>query len=117
LPADAHANSVRGSYDFGEVTAPRWECDGGAKCGSNGKGRHVFEPPDGDKGRVARATLYMASVYDLALAPRQVEVLRRWSNHHPPDALERQHNERASDLQGNRNPFVDQPELVNRLPW
>ena len=41
--------------------------------------------------------------------------LIRWNNEYPIDATEIQRNEAAEDIQGNRNPFIDHPEWVDKI--
>lgn len=95
----------------------------------------AWEPPAAFKGDVARIVFYMDVRYEgtagephlqltsdpaavAAGAPflGRLEVLRQWHLQDPPDAAERLRNDRVFTLyQGNRNPFVDRPEFVERL--
>jgi endonuclease I len=46
----------------------------------------------------------------------QLSTLLRWHVEDPPTLLERERNDRVQQVQGNRNPFVDFPQL-SRLLW
>ncbi|MCQ2772824.1 MAG: endonuclease [Bacilli bacterium] len=101
----------------------------------------TFEPGDYDKGRLARAIFYMGTMYmdpegeykglsivegniaysaglSCQYAIGNLSTLIKW-NELPVDRLEYQHNisvyshEFNGVAQGNRNPFVDYPELVD----
>lgn len=116
FPTDTQTNAMRSSYPFGEVVHVEWTAPGGeAKLGKDASGQTVFEPPDSHKGNVARAMFYISSVYGLKLTQRQQEVLRSWSKLDPVDQAERQRNEEIAKIQGNVNPFVDSPELIDRV--
>ena len=92
----------------------------------------IFEPRDEDKGDVARIIFYMDVRYegdsgelDLEMtenyqygnSPRHAvrSTLLVWHNQDPVDDFERNRNNVIYDYQGNRNPFIDHPELVNHL--
>jgi endonuclease I len=76
-----------------------------------------FQPPDIDKGVVARAWLYMQLRYpDLYISNCHLEQLLAWHMLHPPSVDERLRNEAiCSAWQGNRNPFVDFPDLATKI--
>jgi len=119
-PVDAWTNSSRGNLPFGEVVVsssgyPR----GGADRGANAAGITVFEPRPQHKGDCARAVLYFALRYGnregfLDVADQE-PVLRAWSAADPPDAWELARQEGVEDLQHNRNPFIDAPQLLERI--
>ncbi|MBX2851779.1 MAG: endonuclease [Phycisphaeraceae bacterium] len=44
-----------------------------------------------------------------------LSTLLRWHEQDPPDDAERRRNDIVEQLQGNRNPFVDRPEFVQRV--
>lgn len=115
-----HPNSVRGNLPFGEVKGPAdYENKAGAKRGGG-----VFEPPDAVKGRVARGLLYFYSRYkDSRLFGRtsvvfwnqQIELMLKWNRQFPPDAFEARRNDLVEQWQGNRNPFIDDYTLADRV--
>ncbi len=99
------------------------------------KATNTWEPPDEDKGWVARACLYMATRYDgtetnttdlvlvetpptsVTTNPPQMgskSVFLAWNRRFPPSEWERRRNQIIFDLyQQNRNPFIDYPEWAD----
>jgi endonuclease I len=77
--------------------------------------QEVFEPPQDHKGNVARALFYFATRYELTIGKAEEEVLRKWNQEDPVDQEELDRNEEIFKVQQNRNPFVDFPELVDRI--
>lgn len=116
-PTDSKANSIRGNNEFGEV-----ENEDNALCvtseiGSDvntGSG-HYFEPPAEHKGNVARSLFYFSVRYQLPISERQEETLRQWHKADPVDAEEMERNDQIHYIQGNRNPFIDMPELADKI--
>lgn len=74
----------------------------------------TFDPPDHAKGNVARAMLYMHVQHKLPLVGT-LEMYQRWNRLDPPDDAERARNQAIARIQGNRNPYIDNPDLVERL--
>jgi hypothetical protein len=114
-----HPNSVRGNLPFGVVTTPDYENKAGAK-----RGNGVFEPPDAVKGRVARGLLYFYARHkdsrmfgrtSVVFWNQQIELMLKWNREFPPDAFEARHNDLAQAWQGNRNPFIDDYQLADRV--
>ena len=115
-----HPNSVRGSLPFGEVKGSAdYENKAGAKRGGG-----VFEPPDAVKGRVARGLLYFYSRYkdsrmfgrtSVVFWNQQIELMLKWNRQFPPDAFEARRNDMVEQWQGNRNPFIDDYLLADRV--
>jgi deoxyribonuclease-1 len=117
-PTDSQMNSHRSSLQFGEVGKDAEKL----KCSQNrlgheasGKGGVVFEPPVAHRGNVARAIFYVAARYKMKVGGAQEATLRKWNHEDPVDAAEQLRNDQIEDLQGNRNPFIDFPELVDRV--
>lgn len=77
-------------------------------------GFQSFDPPDHAKGNVARAMIYMHRQHGLPLVGN-LEMYKRWHQLDPVDDDERARNEAIGLIQGNRNPFIDNPELVEKL--
>lgn len=114
--SDAHAlraslateNSSRGNQDYGEYAGPE---------GNKGS----------FKGDVARSVFYMAVRYNgLKVVPGNppnstegqlgdLDLLLQWHRNDPPDDFEMHRNNVVYTWQNNRNPFIDQPQLVEYL--
>lgn len=122
LPTFMRANEERGRLPFGIVAdgAVLYQTSAGAK-----KSRDTFEPPDSVKGQVARSMFYFyARYHDRQILPRAehdgfwnegIAILMGWHRTFPVDAWELERNDRVERFQGNRNPFVDDPTLVDRV--
>ncbi|MGH7663346.1 MAG: endonuclease I family protein [Gemmatimonadaceae bacterium] len=128
--ADAEANGQRSNNPFGEVTgtvfwlSPDPSGTGEhSRLGRDASGRTVFEPRDSKKGDIARAIFYFHVRYEsertpsFTLANFNVEesTLLQWAAEDPVSQFERGRNDRIFRAQGNRNPFVDRPELVEAV--
>lgn len=74
----------------------------------------TFEPPDHAKGPVARAMLYMHVRHELPIIGSSSMMLR-WAREFPPTEEERMRNDRIETIQGNRNPFIDDPARLDEL--
>jgi deoxyribonuclease I len=119
-PTDSRANSVRGNYNFGEVngSAVPGNCEAsriGHDRRSSGSRGNRFEPPTEHKGNVARALFYFSVRYQISISASEEAYLREWHIEDPVDAKERERNSIIYNVQNNRNPFIDYPELVTRL--
>ncbi len=113
-PTIAKINSQRGNLPFAEVLKDtELYCDesqsGKSENGSKGT---YFEPPNSHKGNVARSMFYFSIRYKIAIDPTQEFYLRLWHKEDPVDAEEKRRHEMIFNLQQNRNPFIDDPELV-----
>lgn len=108
---DVTANSRRGNDPFGVVSSSSWS-QGGSKSGG-GK----FEPRDAQKGATARAMMYFVIRYqDYANHfAGQEAILRTWHDNFPPTAGEIARNNGIFALQNNRNPFIDYPQIIERI--
>jgi endonuclease I len=111
FPTDAGTNSRRSNHPFGIVTNPSWT-GGGSKYGGS-----VFEPRDEHKGAAARAMLYFAIRYqDYGnFIDAQEGILKNWHTTFKPTAWDILRNEKIFSYQKNRNPFVDHPEIIERM--
>lgn len=117
LPTDSGVNSARGNLRFGSVT------DGPdtdltylpAVSGPDATGEMVFMPRRERRGDVARVMFYFATRWGAPMDPAEHEVLRRWAQRDPVDARERRRNDVIAGIQGNRNPFVDCPSLMDAI--
>ena len=151
--ANASGNQSRGNknYGYADAISESYITTFSSDNGDDGYtyDEFIFEPGDIDKGRLARAIFYMATMYkdaetdtanninmkgltivedpvsyvagnDCKFAIGNLSELLEW-NKKPVDYLEMQHNISVYTntnnpdgiAQGNRNPFVDFPELVD----
>ena len=97
--------------------------------GSDADMVEVFEPRAAKKGDVARAVFYFAVKYGQSCAVKSLAafddlhpliteaILKRWNADDAPDALERTRNDRVERIQNVRNPFIDHPELAERISF
>ncbi len=113
-------NSRRGNLPFAEVSNPSYGTSAGSLLGREG-----FEPADAVKGNVARAMLYFVTMYhDKNIRQgmnynnfwtSRVPMFLEWNRQDPPDAAERRRNDLIAAFQGNRNPYIDDPSLAERI--
>ncbi len=114
-PSDAQANSARGSFRFGTPVRDRVLDHSPSVLGTDASGDTVFEVRAARRGDVARTVLYFSVRWGLDLPATEEATVRAWHAEDPPDDLERGRNDAVEIIQGNRNPFVDCPELVERV--
>lgn len=92
----------------------------------------MYSPPKGYEGDFARIIMYMATIYPAdrwsgqganffadgdypTLNGYSRQLLLQWHNLDPVSDLERTRNDVIASVQGNRNPFVDYPQLVDYI--
>jgi deoxyribonuclease-1 len=116
-PTQSEMNSIRGNHKFGDVAVPdrALPCSTSKYGTANGSSEDIFEPPVAHKGNVARALFYFSVRYRLKIDPREEAFLRKWHTLDPVDAEEVSRNEQIYKVQGNRNPFIDHPELMTAI--
>lgn len=117
-PTDSRSNSTRGNVYFGEFTDPEIihdNCESSHRGHFDATGSIGFEPPAEHKGNVARALFYFAMRYDLNLPDHEEFFLRQWHLLDPVDQDEVNRNNLIESIQGNRNPFIDDPQLVDSI--
>lgn len=78
-----------------------------------------FEPEYG-KGTAARAMLYFLLRYPIAIKKAfrveiDIPLLVRWHREFPAGLYEKHRNQAIYRIQGNRNPFIDMPDLVDNI--
>ena len=120
-PSDAVVNSTRGSKKYGEAGSGASAVYGknpatGCLGGYSGT---YFEPLDNVKGDVARICLYVYTRWgsnwgaeSITEVFQSVDVLLEWCALDPVDTWEMGRNEVVYGIQGNRNVFIDYPELA-----
>ena len=136
-PLDNTTNSIRNNRSFNNCNTcvdvtDKWGNITGSKKDAND---WSFEPRDAVKGDVARMMFYMAVRYEgldgypnleltEAMLPQSnkeplhgvLSALLDWHRNDPVDAWEENRNEIIyNSYQGNRNPFLDFPELAEYL--
>ncbi|WP_372655373.1 endonuclease I family protein, partial [Halobacteriovorax sp.] len=111
FPANSEVNSIRSSYPFCEVSKTQWT-NNMSSLGNAPRLGTCFEPPVEHRGEVARAMFYFAVRYGEEISPAEEKWLRKWHNDDPVDQNEIDRNSEILNIQGNSNPFIDQPGLV-----
>lgn len=134
IPVDNATNEKRSAWAYGEVKTVEWSNSVGTKLGSNGSYK-VFEPQDAYKGDLARIYFYMLTCYRdrnftvggqgyrvfdysngvTTFKSAFLNILLKWHRNDPVSEWEQLRNKRIQKKQGNRNPFVDNPELVEYI--
>ena len=134
-PADAYTNGIKNNLPLGEVVGTPMYENGISKIGKNGFGsvytENSFEPADEFKGDFARSYLYISTIYeDLAplwnspmltktvypvWQPWAYDLLVKWHKQDPVSNKELARNDSIYAIQGNRNPFIDFPELTSYI--
>ena len=124
-PSDAKINSTRNDNKYGNVANnSTTEVKGNAYNGTTIYGGYYydgyFEPYDNVKGDVARICLYVyvrwggeyLGVSNITNVFESVDVLLEWCETDPVDTWEMGRNDVVESMQGNRNVFIDYPELA-----
>ena len=138
-PTDGKVNGQRGNHPFGEcangTTLPgNGNVKALGKLGTStfsGYSGTVFEPDDQYKGDFARSYFYMAAAYNSKISNWNsdmlahnkypvfstwaCELLLKWHRQDPVSQKELDRNEVVAAKQGNRNPFIDHPDLVEHI--
>ncbi|MFZ4454905.1 MAG: endonuclease [Bacteroidales bacterium] len=134
-PADGLTNSTKNDLPIGEVTGTPSLDNGVSKVGKNGfelaYSGNCFEPADEYKGDFARSYFYISTVYENFSAlwqspmmdnntypvwkPWAIDLLLKWNRQDPVSAKELARIEAVYAIQGNRNPFIDYPDLAEYI--
>ena len=77
--------------------------------------KSMKSPRLGVRGEIARAYFYMSRQYGFNIPEEMEERLRKWHLEDPPELWEEERNTLIELIQGNRNPFIDHPEMVERV--
>ena len=114
---DWKTNSTRGNYRFGIVTTKNSTTqvkDSSNLVTDNYLAGGFFEPNDAAKGEVARATLYLNTIYGFAIDGnfQTTELAVLWALQYPPTNRDMQRNNRVYTNQGNRNPYIDHRDYI-----
>lgn len=139
-PTDIHVNSQRGNNPYGVcANGTRLSYGNYVAKGRLGTSTYpgysgvVFEPDDEYKGDLARTYFYMATCYmnELpnwpgsaqldksngykAFSTWTINMLMEWTRLDPVSEKETKRNDAIYGIQGNRNPFIDHPELAEYI--
>ncbi|WP_294178550.1 endonuclease [uncultured Coprobacter sp.] len=134
-PADATMNMSKSNNPLGEVSGTPIRDNGLSKMGKNGFGNtytgNCFEPADIYKGDFARSYFYIATAYEdyasLWNSPMMqnntwpvwqswaLQLLMEWNENDLKSYREEERAEAVYKIQGNRNPFIDYPDLVDYI--
>ena len=132
-PTDGYVNGRRSDYPYGEVGSASWTSQNGSKVGNcswTGYSGTVFEPIDGYKGDLARTYFYMSVRYysedsgwpgsamttGSQLKPWALSMMLQWNTQDPVSQKEIDRNNAVySQVQHNRNPFIDHPEYADEI--
>lgn len=101
-----HRNGLR----FGLINGEEWrfdDCDLEWKSG-------VIEPRQIARGNIARAMLYMHTRYKIPFDKKSLVMFKVWNKIDPPSKQEAMRNNMIERLQGNRNPYIDNPSLAEK---
>ena len=101
-PALTSINSSRGNKAYGTIT-----------------NEQTFYPGDEFIGDTARILFYLSVRYDMSITGLKVcndiSLLLEWNNTDQVDNLERNRNASVQEIQGNFNPFIDNPWIADRI--
>lgn len=132
MPCEQKINSSKSNYPMGKVTSVKTD-NGCTRIGTGNEGYQLWEPADKWKGDFARGYMYMATAYQQyswsgtqalqILQQGSYPTLRKWAytlymewaRTDAVDELEVKRNNAVCAIQGNRNPFVDFPNLMEYI--
>lgn len=138
-PTDGKVNGQRSNHPYGECEGGTTLPGSGnvkalGRLGNStfpGYSGTVFEPDDEYKGDFARTYFYMAAAYNTRIAGFSspmlagnsypaykdwaIELLLKWHRQDPVSSKETNRNDAVYAAQGNRNPFIDHPELAEYI--
>ena len=130
-PTDGFVNGIRGNLPYADVGAADEVTQNGSRRGQasvSGFSGNAFEPIDEYKGDVARSYFYMMCRYKDEvqswnssmlqgndLADWSAQMLLEWHQLDPVSQKEEDRNNAVYQIQGNRNPFIDQPFFAERI--
>lgn len=104
VPAVGEVNGDRSNYRFGMLSNPPnyyGRCDFHVDF----KAR-VAQPPEGQRGSIARIYLYMSDKYAFKLSEKEKKLFEAWNKIHPVTSWESERNRQISEIQGWGNPYI-----------
>lgn len=100
FPVDYYTNEIRANYRFDDKMKDK-----------------TFIPPNKDKGLIARALMYVFTrypkLYDFGILT--FDLIVKWNRKYPVTNNEIKRNNLIENIQGNRNPYIDNPSLIDTL--
>lgn len=98
-------NATRQNYQFTMLPSAK---SAFGSCDFRVEGKKV-QPPEGSRGRIARAHLYFEQVYSpiFKLSPAQRKLMNAWDKQYPVTAEECEINRRIKAIQESSNPILD----------
>jgi len=137
-PSNITANSSKGSWPMAVVDGKITYSNGCIKVGKSsskpGMTLDAWEPADEYKGDFARMYMYMVTAYEdyasdwTANSVNQldnntypvfeqwtIDLLLKWNRQDPVSQKEKTRTNEAYKIQGNRNPFIDYPQLAEYI--
>lgn len=133
-PVSGYINTRRNNYPYAEVGTATFTSTAGSKLGPSitpGFSGTAFEPLDEYKGDLARTYFYMATCYHDKIMTWEsdmlsgnnttdfsgwaLDMLLEWHEQDPVSEKEIKRNNEVYKIQKNRNPFIDHPELVEKI--
>ena len=134
-PCHGSANSARSNKSYNEIVDSEAQWYGSVSNSYTSQGSvpsnnelwsessgWEWEPREDRKGDVARAAFYFYTMYPGAAGDitemGPTAILYQWHLDDPADATEISRNDKVASQQGNRNPYIDYPDLVyNAWLW
>lgn len=113
FPSRTGINKARGAMPFGEIPGERrrfGDCDFEVD-----EARRIVEPRPGARGDIARAMFYMQETYGLVIFEDFGRRLKQWHRDDPVNDAERRRNDAIEQIQGTRNPYIDEPALAGGI--
>lgn len=102
---DIKTNSSRSNYPFVEGSGE-----------NRAIGGNTYYPGDEHVGDIARICLYMALRYNFPLHKvGKLETFLKWHRQDPVNEFEKRRNNILAQYQKNRNPFIDNPQFVEKI--
>lgn len=131
MPSNSTANSSKSNYGMGVVSEATYD-NGCIKVGDGDQGFKVWQPSTEWQGDFSRSYMYMATAYqDLTWTSEGLNSLEqgdyptlkkwayqlyiKWCKADPVCKTEIARNEAVYKIQGNRNPFIDFPNLMEYI--
>ncbi len=118
FPVSSKSNNVRGNIQMGEPSIITNQICANASRGHDNKlpkRTPYFDPPDSHKGNAARALFYFSARYQIPISAEEEKTIKKWHLLDPVDEFEKWRHQKIYEIQKNRNPFIDHPELVHSI--